>query len=146
VVPSFRDILTLKYEATVSDTGEVIPERSKSFEECLVEAARVIGLRQDVFVRRSTFFMMKREENEGQSAYIRRCKETARRANLPAMSVSDHAMHSYLSGCGAKIRDFIILNSRNMQPTLAQVKDSINNPKYTWTRWNGSLGQGRKET
>jgi hypothetical protein len=50
VKSSFRDILNLKHEAHVTDGGVVVPERSKSFEECLEEAARAIRLCPDVFV------------------------------------------------------------------------------------------------
>jgi hypothetical protein len=138
VTPSFRDILIPKHPSILRQE-HLNPQRSKTFEECLAEAQRVIGFKQDIFVQRLTFLTMKREEGEGQSAYIRRCEETARRADLPTMTVKDHAMHIYLSGCGQGTREFVILNSCNKQPTLERIKDTVRNKEYiaTWIRWRG---------
>jgi hypothetical protein len=61
---SFRSILILKHKARVTDEGALVPEVSKMFEECLNEAARAIGLCQDNFVRRSSFFGMTKMDGE----------------------------------------------------------------------------------
>jgi hypothetical protein len=56
---SFRGILVLKHAAKLSEDGNsTILETSKSFDESLAEASRAIGVGQDQFVRRSSFFGM----------------------------------------------------------------------------------------
>jgi hypothetical protein len=104
ILASFRGILNLKHKAHVKDAGIAVPERSKTFKECLQEAANVIGLRRDDFVRRSSFFGMTWSKSESQNGYLRRCEEAAKRADLKGMSIEDHAMHAYMSSCGLKVR------------------------------------------
>jgi hypothetical protein len=72
---SFRSVLILKHKARVTEEGVFVPEMSKIFKECPNEAAHAIGLSQDDFVRRSSFFRMKKMDGESQSVYLRRCKE-----------------------------------------------------------------------
>jgi hypothetical protein len=128
---SFRSVLVLKHPARMAEDGfSNVPEVSMTFEECLAEATRSIGVRQDQFVRRSYFFGMKKLDSESQLAFLRRCKDSSKRADLPNMTIEEHVLHAFMSSCGSKVREHIILDSRATKPTLTQVEAALSSREY----------------
>jgi hypothetical protein len=45
------------------------------------------------------------------------------------MSLDDHVKHAFMSSCGRKVREYIILDSRAKKPTLVQVEVALSSRK-----------------